>query len=271
MHQLINNWTTPLIGDISLTSLILTVDAAKAAELSAATVTRPISITLTNNFSDEVEIVHVTGVSNNQLTVVRGQDGSTSQAWFSTATLSTNITREIMNAAMSGLELVSEVVADNLSAVFFLDMLTDDYDQYMVMFDDLQFSDSGAGFYLQVSGENSFVVNQNYNSYLDTKVIGAGASSTLTGATDISAISLGSALGQQSLNIGCSGQILISAATIATETQIDSHIVATSQVNVHYAYHAHAACRVQELTPSLRLAPGAGTFSGTLRLYGIRA
>lgn len=86
----VNNFTTTLNGAItnSATSIVVTSATGLSAELALSDF-----INLTIDDGTNVEIVKVTAVSTNTLTVVRGQEGTTGTAFADTTTIECRATR----------------------------------------------------------------------------------------------------------------------------------------------------------------------------------
>lgn len=86
----INNFTTTLNGAInnSVTSIVVTSATGISAELALSDF-----INLTIDDGTNVEIVKVTGVATNTLTVVRAQEGTTANAFADTTTIECRATR----------------------------------------------------------------------------------------------------------------------------------------------------------------------------------
>lgn len=86
----INNFSTTLNGAItnSATSIVVTSAAGMSAELAISDF-----VNLTLDDGVNIEIVKVTGVSSNTLTVVRAQEGTTGQAFATLTTIECRATR----------------------------------------------------------------------------------------------------------------------------------------------------------------------------------
>lgn len=90
-----NNISTTLNGAILSTDLTITVtDGSVFPDPTNGTVIA----TLENASTHEVEIIHISGISTNDLTVSRGQDGTTALAFNDGDTVEMRITKEILES-----------------------------------------------------------------------------------------------------------------------------------------------------------------------------
>ncbi len=89
--KFINNFETTLTGDITAAATSMTVASAAGLSLASGEVYR---LTIQNADASLYELVDVTAISGNTLTIERGKESTTAQAWASGSTVLCGVTAE---------------------------------------------------------------------------------------------------------------------------------------------------------------------------------
>jgi hypothetical protein len=97
-----NNAASTLASGISNTDTSLTVSAGQGGLFPSPTGSDYFLCTLQSGTSFPIEIVKVTARSTDTFTIVRGQEGTTPQAWLTGAKVELRITAGEMNALFAG-------------------------------------------------------------------------------------------------------------------------------------------------------------------------
>ena len=90
-YKFINNYETKLTAQATAAATSITVSNAAGLSLAAGDVYR---MTIQNADASSYELVDVTAISGNTLTIERGKEGTTAQAWASGSTVLCGVTAE---------------------------------------------------------------------------------------------------------------------------------------------------------------------------------
>lgn len=120
----VNNFSTTLDGTINNSTTTITVNDATgiSAELALCNY-----IALTIDDGTNVEIVHVTGVSSNDLTVSRGQEGSTTNGFSDGTTIECRPTRNAFKSASIWVPYKEVVLGSDQANVQFTGLTAGDW------------------------------------------------------------------------------------------------------------------------------------------------
>lgn len=98
--QTINNYSTTLAADLAAAATSCTVAAGDGAPLAGASAANPYHLTLASG--GKLEVVAVTAVAGDVLTIVRAQEGSSDQQWLTGMPLEARVTSAILDQGGGG-------------------------------------------------------------------------------------------------------------------------------------------------------------------------
>jgi hypothetical protein len=103
--RFINNWSVVLLSDLLSDATSITVNSADAIALGTIAAGDHYVATLTDDISAPArkEIIHITGVSGNVLTVERGKESTNAAGFFTGDLLMANVTAGLLGEFVQGI------------------------------------------------------------------------------------------------------------------------------------------------------------------------